>query len=58
MVSNNNKIFSKELDSIDINATLMGTTTLGLSGPGSNGNEGVFYIPQSFRTGASPLDAV
>ena len=23
-----------------------------------NGNEGEFYTPQSFRTGASPLDEV
>ena len=34
--------------------TLTGTTTLGQSGPGSNGNEGVLRIPQSSRTGASP----
>ena len=32
-----------------------GTTSPGKSGPGSNGNEEVFYIPQSFQiTGASP----
>ena len=31
-------------------------TTLGECGPGSNGNEGVLYIPQSPRTEASPSD--
>ena len=32
-------------------------TTLGLSGPGSNGNERVFHIPQcSSNTGTSPSD--
>ena len=35
--------------------TLSGTTTPGQSGPGSNGNEGVVHIPQSSRTGASPI---
>ena len=33
-------------------------TTPGLSGPGSNGNEGVVHIPQTSRTEASYLDAV
>ena len=38
-----------------IDSTLSGTTTLGQSGLGSNGNEGVLHIPQSSRiTGASP----
>ena len=37
---------------------LTGTTTPDLSGPGSNGNEGVLHIPQSSRTEASPSDAV
>ena len=32
------------------------TTTLGQSGLESNGNEGVFHIPQSSRTRASPSD--
>ena len=40
-----------------IDRTLSGTTTLDQSGPGSNGNEGVLCIPQSFSiTGASPSD--
>ena len=33
-------------------------TTRGLSGPGSNCNEGVLHTLQSFRTGAPPLYAV
>ena len=41
-----------------IDGALTGTTTLGQSGPGSNGNEGVFHIPQSSRTEASPSDTV
>ena len=32
--------------------------TLGQSGPGSNGNEGVLLIPQGSRTGASPSDGL
>ena len=28
------------------------------SGPGSNGNEGAFHIPQCSKTGASPSDTV
>ena len=39
-----------------IDGTLTGTTTPGQSGPGSNCNEGVFYIPQSSRIGASSSD--
>ena len=30
----------------------------GLSGPGSNDNEGILHIPQSFRTDTLLLDAV
>ena len=42
-----------------IDRTLSGATTLGLSGPGSDGNEGVLCIPQSSRiTGASPSDCL
>ena len=37
---------------------LIGTTTPGQSGPGSNGNEVVFYIPQIFGTGTSPSTAL
>ena len=40
-----------------IDRVLSGATTLGQSGSGSNGNEGVLYIPQSSSiTGTSPLD--
>ena len=38
--------------------TLKVTTIPGQSEPGSNGNEGVRLIPQSFRTEASPSDAI
>ena len=42
-----------------IDRTLSGATTPGQSGPGSNGNEEVFCIPQSSRiTGASPSDCL
>ena len=38
---------------------LSGATTLGHSGPGSGGNEGVLLIPQSSSiTGTSPLDCL
>ena len=38
---------------------LSGATTLGQSGPGSNGNEGVLRIPQrSSITGTSPSDCL
>ena len=36
---------------------LIGTTTPGQSNPGIYGDEGVFHTLQSFRSGASPLDA-
>ena len=36
--------------------TLSGSTTLGQSWDGSNGNESVLRIPQSSKTGASPSD--
>ena len=36
-----------------IDGTLTGTNTLGQSGPGSNDNEGVLHIFQSFETAAS-----
>ena len=39
--------------------SLSGATTLGQSGPGSNGNEGVLRIPQSSSiTGTSPSDCL
>ena len=39
--------------------TLSGATTLGQSGPGSNGNEGVLRIPQiSSTAGTSPSDCL
>ena len=39
-----------------MDGALTGTITLGQCGPESNGNEGVLYIPQSFRTGALSSD--
>ena len=39
-----------------LDKTLSGATTLGLSGPGSDGYEEVLHIPQSSKTGASPSD--
>ena len=42
-----------------INRALSGANIWGKSGPGSNGNEGVLYIPQSSRiTGTSPSDCL
>ena len=42
-----------------IDRTLSGATTLGQSGPGSDGNEGILHIPQSFSiTGVSPSDCL
>ena len=43
--------YSKWLNSSiwPIDGSLTGTTTLGQSGPGSNGNEGVLHIPQTPR---------
>ena len=42
-----------------IDRTLSGATTLGQSGPGSNGNEGVLRIPQSYSlTGTSSSDCL
>ena len=40
------------------NGILTSITTIGQSGPGSNGNKQVLYTPQISRTGASPEDAV
>ena len=37
---------------------LTGTINFSSSGPCSNGNEWLFYVPQSSRTGASPSDTV
>ena len=36
----------------------MSTITLDQSGPESNDNKRAFYIPQCYKTGASPSDAV
>ena len=41
-----------------INRTLPGGTTLGQSGPGSNGNEEVLHIPQSSKAEASSSDGL
>ena len=38
--------------------TLTSTTIPSYSGPGSNGNEGVFHIPFISRTGTSPSNSV
>ena len=49
-------ILNKSIGPID--KTLKSTTTMGQSGPGSNGNEGVIHTCQISRTGSSPSDAV
>ncbi len=41
-----------------IDRILTGTTAPGLSGPGSNSNEGVPHAPQISRIEASPSDAI
>ena len=41
---------------LTIDSTLSGTTAPGQSGLGNNGNEGVLYIPQVSKAGASPSD--
>ena len=41
-----------------IDGNLTGTTTPDQSGSRSNGNEVVFYIPKSFRTGSPPSDVL
>ena len=44
---------------LPIDWTLPGATTLGQSGTGSDGNEGVLRIPQSYSiTGTSPWDCL
>ena len=43
-------------DEWPIDRTLPGATTPDQSGPGSNGNERVQHIPQSFKIEASPLN--
>ena len=40
------------------NRTLLGATTSGQSGPGSNDNEGILYIPQISKTRSSPSDGL
>ena len=42
-----------QTDLFDTDGTLTGTTTLGQSVPGNNGNDKVFYTLQSFRTACS-----
>ena len=39
-----------------IDRILTGTTSHGLSGPGSNDNEGVIHVPIRYMSGASPSD--
>ena len=57
-ISNNSVSISIQFSSIwPIDRTLSGATILGQSGSGSDGNEGVLHIPQSFSiTGTSPSD--
>ena len=52
--------YSKWLNSsnLSIDGTLIGTITLGQSGPGSNGNEQGLHIPKSSRTAASLSDGL
>ena len=42
-------LFALSLNVKSINRTLSGTTTLGQSGPGSDGNKGILDNPQSFN---------
>ena len=55
-------LFSLSLNACSIwpiDRTLLGATTPGQSGPGSDGNEGVLHIPQSSSiTGASSSDCL
>ena len=41
-----------------IDRTLSGASTPGQSRHGSNGNEGVFHIPQIFKARATPSDSL
>ena len=41
-----------------IDGTRKGTTTPGQSRLGSNGNKGISHIPESFRTGTIPPEAI
>ena len=52
-------LFALSLNVKQFYLTLSGATTLGQSGPGSDDNEGVLYIPQCFSiTGAIPSDCL
>ena len=42
---------------LSIDGTLISSTTLGKSGPGSNSNKWVLHTPQSSRSDASPPSA-
>ena len=52
--------YSKWLNSSiwPIDGALTGTSTAGQSELGSNGNEDVFHIPQTSKTGASPSGVI
>ena len=54
------KLLKIQISSIrPINRTLSGVTTLGQSGPGNDGKEGLLCISQSFsNTGTSPSDSL
>ena len=50
-------LFIRQISIWTTDNTLLSATTPGQSGPGSTGNEGVFYIPHILSfTGASPSD--
>ena len=56
MLQNTTKNLNRSIQSIDGNVAV--TTTPTRSGPGSNGNKGIFYTPQCFRTLTTPSGAV
>ena len=53
------QVHSLVLSDWPIDRVLSGATTVGQSGPGTDGNEGVLHIPQSSSiTGNSPSDCL
>ena len=53
-LSNTNNFLNRSIWPTD--GTLTDTSTPSQNGPGSNGDEGIVHIPQSFRTGTSLPD--
>ena len=51
-------VIQKTFKQVYLTLTLTGTSTLCVSGPGSNGNERVLHTPQISRNIASHSDAV